>query len=745
MKRICQSLSVLVLMLLALACVGSARAQVSRFAYVLDSGGQGTISVYTINQVTGQLRSNGYALVGSLSFPVSMTLAPSGKFAFVADVGIDSVSAFKINATTGKLTQVTGSPFATGENPVAVAVDPSGQFAYVANILSDNISAYKIESNGALKPVAGSPFAAGLAPNSVAIDPSGKFLYASNEDDSPGGDVSAYTIDSSTGALTPIPGSPFLPRSGGFALTLAPSGEFGYVGSGDGAQITAFSINRTTGVPTVVAGSPFVQAGASGSYTIVVDPASQFLYALGGTEGNNIAAFSINGSTGALTSIAGSPFATGTDPSAATVDPNDKLLYVTNEGTNEVWTYTIADNGALTFLNTARTQQGPSSVALGVGTASITYTPKFAYVANGNGSANNVSAYKINATTGKLKAVTGSPFASGSLPVSVTVDPSGRFAYVANENGGSVSAYTINSGSGVLTQISGSPFPAGNGPNSVTVDPSGKFAYVVNGANGGNGTPGPSISAYTINTSTGALTAVSGSPYPTGANSAPGQATVDPTGEFFYVADRSNNGGNGNILAYAINFSTGALNAVNGSPFTAGVDNPAAVAVDPSGRFLFLTNVPGGDGVEGYISVYNINPTLGLQGSAGALSEIASSPFATGIFPVSVQVDPLGSFVYVTSASIFTSDNVYGYALDATSGALTNLTGSPFSSGEAGAPNGMAVDPSGRFAYVANNALDNITAFAIAASSGDLSIISGDSAVPAGTNPVSVITTGTIQ
>ena len=668
MKHIRQSLSVL--MLLALVCVGSAAAQVSRFAYVLDSGGQGTISIYAINQSTGQLRSNGYALVGSLAFPVSMTLAPSGKFAFVADVGIDSVSAFKINAATGELTQAPGSPFATGENPVAVAVHPSGKFAYVANILSNNISAYKIESNGALKQVEGSPFAAGQEPNSVAIDSSGKFLYASNEDDSPGGDVSAYTIDSSTGALTAIPGSPFLPRSGGFALTLAPSGEFGFVGSGDGAQITAFSINSTTGIPTVVAGSPFVQAGGSGSYAMVVDPASQFLYALGGTQGNNIAAFSINGTTGALTSVAGSPFATGGDPSAATVDPNDKLLYVANEGTNEIWTYTIADNGALTFLKTTRTQQAPSSVALVAGTASIAYTPKFAYVANGNGSANNVSAYKITATTGKLKAVTGSPFESGELPVSVAVAPSGKFAYVANENSGSVSAYTISGSSGVLTPIAGSPFPAGNGPNSVSVDPSGRFVYVVNGANGGGGTPGPSISAYTINTSTGALTAISGSPYSTGAHSAPGQATVDPTGEFFYVADQTDNGGIGNILAYAINFSTGALTAVPSSPFTEGVDNPAAVAVDPSGRFLYVTNIPDGQETDGYISAYEINPTNGPQGSAGALTEISGSPFATGILPFGVQVDPLGNFVYVTSASIFTSDNVYGYALDATTGAL---------------------------------------------------------------------------
>ena len=62
----------------------------------------------------------------------------------------------------------------------------------------------------------------------------------------------------------------------------------------------------------------------------------------------------------------------------------------------------------------------------------------------------------------------------------MTVDPSGRFAYVANHGDDTVSAYTINSSTGALRAISGSPFAAGNHPDSVTVDPSGRFAYVAN-------------------------------------------------------------------------------------------------------------------------------------------------------------------------------------------------------------------------------------------------------------------------
>ncbi len=53
---------------------------------------------------------------------------------------------------------------------------------------------------------------------------------------------------------------------------------------------------------------------------------------------------------------------------------------------------------------------------------------QFAYVISDSG----VSAYTIDATSGALKPVAGSPFAAGSGPISIAVDPTGKFAYVAN-------------------------------------------------------------------------------------------------------------------------------------------------------------------------------------------------------------------------------------------------------------------------------------------------------------------------
>jgi DNA-binding beta-propeller fold protein YncE len=80
------------------------------------------------------------------------------------------------------------------------------QFAYALNSGDNNVSGYTIDpTTGPLTPIAGSPFDAGTFPLSVAVDPNGKFVYVAN---SLGNSVSGYTINPTTGALTPIAGSP---------------------------------------------------------------------------------------------------------------------------------------------------------------------------------------------------------------------------------------------------------------------------------------------------------------------------------------------------------------------------------------------------------------------------------------------------------------------------------------------------------------------------------------------------------
>src|SRR5260370_32795578 len=129
----------------------------------------------------------------------STNAPPTPAFVYAANNGSNNVSAFSITPSTGALTAVSGSPFAAGTAPTAIAADPSGKFVYVANVGSNNVSAYASDpASGALSNVPGSPFSTGIFPASVTVDPSGKFVYAG------AGGISAYTLDKSTTALTPL-------------------------------------------------------------------------------------------------------------------------------------------------------------------------------------------------------------------------------------------------------------------------------------------------------------------------------------------------------------------------------------------------------------------------------------------------------------------------------------------------------------------------------------------------------------
>ncbi len=79
----------------------AASSNLPRFAYVANYN-DNTVSIYTVNAATGQLRHNGYVAAGTA--PYSVTVDPSGKFAYAANYGSSNVSAYTINASTGALT-----------------------------------------------------------------------------------------------------------------------------------------------------------------------------------------------------------------------------------------------------------------------------------------------------------------------------------------------------------------------------------------------------------------------------------------------------------------------------------------------------------------------------------------------------------------------------------------------------------------------------------------------------------------
>src|SRR6266481_2265959 len=217
-------------------------------------------------------------------------------------------------------------------------------------------------------------------------------------------------------------------------------------------------------------------------------------------------------------------------------------------------------------------------------------------------------------TTARIAAVTvtnPAPSGGASNPVNFTIGrflP--RFAYVANAGSNDVSMYTINATTGALTAIA--PTVTGGGSaNSVAVDPSGRFAYVA-GADNDFGFFS-FVSMFTINATTGVLTSIGA----IDAGITPASVPVDPSGRFAYAASLNST----DVSMYTIDVTTGALTAIAPGAIAAG-SNPRSVAVDPSGRFAYVAN-----GGSNSVSMYTIDVTTGTLTSIGTIAA-GTTPFS---------------------------------------------------------------------------------------------------------------------
>lgn len=360
--------------------------------------------------------SNGSGTVDGASVTDIAVVCFAG-FAYAANGGDNTISAYSIDSATGALSAV-GTPVPAGTSPSAIAARPDGQYVYVVNESSNNISVYAVNAtSGALSEILGSPFAAGTDPKALTFDSSGAYLYVANN----GSDnLSAYAVDASTGALTPQSIPTYTTGSGPSAVSVGnlDSGQFLYVANNGGSNdISVFAITAGTGALTPVAGSPFAAGG--NPHSLVLQPygpfdgGAVFLYTANfDGSSSTISGFSVDTNTGALTAVGGSPFAVSVSNSITT-DRTGSYLYVTT--------------------------------------------------------AAGVVGYSIDASTGSLSALPGFPVASGTNPYAMTVDGSNQFLYVANEGAASISAYELDAADGALTVVSGSAFAAGNLPDSLAI------------------------------------------------------------------------------------------------------------------------------------------------------------------------------------------------------------------------------------------------------------------------------------
>lgn len=126
---------------------------------------------------------------------------------------------------------------------------------------------------------------------------------------------------------------------------------------------------------------------------------------------------------------------------------------------------------------------------------------------------------------------------------------------------------------------------------------------------------------------------------------------------------------------------------------------PTGVAVQPSGKFVFVTAYDNTVTPHlGYIFAFSV-------GTGGVLTPVSGSPFAAGVQPSGAATDASGNFLY---ASDFAANKVMGFSVSA-AGSLTPLSGSPYPAGTA--PSAVVVDQAYNYAFVANSTDSSITVY----------------------------------
>ncbi len=349
------------------------------------------------------------------------------------------INIFEIASNSGKMRQIPASPVPSGGRyPISEAVTTDYSSLFVANHDDNTIVQFVIGSDGKLYSynTVNTP---GIFPISIAASADNLFV------------ADAYQPLPTCSTASPCSGSiavfPLTAATKTVPTALGPAA----VNANIGAQYWPLTLSANPShivVPsavTVVPSGNFVFVSA---YDSTASPHVGYIFA-----------FAV-GTGGVLTSVAGSPFSAGIQPSALATDANGSYLYATDYAGNVVFGYSIA-SGVLTPLSGSPYPAGTAPAAIAVNQAY-----NYAFVANSIDS--TVTVYSIS--NGVLTRL--SSYGVGVQPVAIGVDPSTeRYIFTANYLGNNISGFELQRTDGALFLSQGTPFPSNNQPTAVAAIP----------------------------------------------------------------------------------------------------------------------------------------------------------------------------------------------------------------------------------------------------------------------------------
>jgi 6-phosphogluconolactonase len=193
-----------------------------RFAYVADLG-LDRVYIYRLDAATRAMSpfDPAYVDLKSGSGPRRLQLHPNGRFLYVNLETTSAVSVFAVDGGSLKeiqsLSTLPGGY--QGSNTTAeIQVDQTGRFLYVSNRGHDSIACYRVDPDqGTLTMLENVP-SLGRTPKHIRIDPTNHYLFAANQF---GDNVAVFRIDQETGHLTSVEVSVPIVQAAGIAFIKA--------------------------------------------------------------------------------------------------------------------------------------------------------------------------------------------------------------------------------------------------------------------------------------------------------------------------------------------------------------------------------------------------------------------------------------------------------------------------------------------------------------------------------------------
>lgn len=331
-------------------------------------------------------------------------------------------------------------------------------------------------------------------------------------------------------------------------------------------------------------------------------------------------------------------------------------LYVINQASKSITLYDAdSTTGELASVTTFKTPPVPMSLRFNtVGT--------YAYLTSG-GQSPAITQYSVDAK-GMLTQVGSITLNTGALPIA-EIDPTGNYLLVTDVMNASLSSYHLNS-NGTATAVNAATVPTLT--TQMVFSPSAGVLYLA-GANS-------SLTLFSFSSSSGtALSTGSMTLSPLGKRAAGAVGPVgkmisrDPSGRYLYVTDIVS----GTVTGFSVNQMSGALTELPGAPYTMTNFTPTSPEFAASGAFLYFGN-------------WRIGRIMGLKvNSDGSLSSLETAPTSTPFITktsrggnITLVADNSGKFLYAMSAE---TNQITGYQVDSTSGALTQIPGLLLSTG----------------------------------------------------------------